>query len=263
MQKSTYKISKMDCAAEEAMVRLKLENIKGVNKLEFDLQNRILNVYHTNSVNELSNSLSELNLGSEFLENETIKSEQKVEQEEINRKLLTQVLIINFGFFVIEVIAGYISNSMGLVGDSLDMLADAFVYGMSLIVVGKSFIYKKRVAALSGYSQLFLALLGYVEVLRRFLGTDELPDYRLMIIISIFALGANVLSLYILLKSKSKEVHMKATMICTSNDVIVNAGVIVAAVLVLLINSPYPDLIIGFIIFSLVLRGASRILKLA
>jgi Co/Zn/Cd efflux system component len=81
-----------------------------------------------------------------------------------------------------------------------------------------------------------------------------------MIGVSIFALIANAICLFLLQKSKSKEAHMKASMIFTSNDVIINTGVILAGVLVLLTNSKYPDLVIGAIVFLIVVRGAIRIL---
>jgi Co/Zn/Cd efflux system component len=55
---------------------------------------------------------------------------------------------------------------------------------------------------------------------------------------------------------------MQASMIFTSNDVIVNIGVIIAGLLVLLTDSNYPDLIVGIIIFGIVARGSMRILKL-
>ena len=85
-----------------------------------------------------------------------------------------------------------------------------------------------------------------------------------MIIISIFALIANGICLYILQRSKSKEeVHMKASMIFTSNDMIINLGIIVAGLLVNWLNSSKPDLIIGTIVFVLVIQGAFRILKLS
>jgi Co/Zn/Cd efflux system component len=85
-----------------------------------------------------------------------------------------------------------------------------------------------------------------------------------MIIVSVFALIANGFCLYILQKSKSKEeAHMKASMIFTSNDVIINLGVIIAAILVSLLNSNKPDLVVGTIVFILVIKGAFRILKLS
>ena len=51
-------------------------------------------------------------------------------------------------------------------------------------------------------------------------------------------------------------------MIFTSNDVIINSGVIIAGLLVYWLNSNKPDLIIGTIVFIIVIQGALRILKL-
>ena len=76
---------------------------------------------------------------------------------------------------------------MGLVADSLDMLADASVYGLSLFAVGASNIRKKKIAKLAGYFQITLALIGFIEVIRRFLGFEKLPDFSTMIIVKIQA----------------------------------------------------------------------------
>ena len=151
---------------------------------------------------------------------------------------------------------------MGLVADSLDMLADAFVYGLSLWAIGSIAKRKKRVARISGYIQLSLAILGLTEVIRRFISAGTMPDYRIMIVVSILALIANSVCLYLLQKSRSNEAHMRASMIFTSNDVIINLGVISAGVLVILLDSNKPDLFVGAIVFVLVIHGAIRILKL-
>ncbi len=55
---------------------------------------------------------------------------------------------------------------------------------------------------------------------------------------------------------------MQASMIFTSNDVIVNIGVILAGALVYFTESKIPDLIIGICVFILVARGAFMILRL-
>ncbi|MFN3694772.1 MAG: cation transporter, partial [Ignavibacterium sp.] len=205
---------------------------------------------------------AELNLDSKILSTEVFSDE--IHSEETNqRKVLWAVLIINFAFFVIEIVSGLISNSMGLVADSLDMLADAFVYGISLYAVGGTVARKKNIAKLAGYFQITLAAIGFVEVLRRFLGVEAFPDFRTMIIVSIFALIANSICLYLLQKSKSQEAHMRASMIFTSNDVIINMGVIIAGIFVLLLNSAIPDLIVGSVVFVIVINGAFRILKLS
>jgi len=234
-----------------------------IKKLEFDIENRNLTVFHTKVDIEILKRLESLNFGAKLSNSENIdESEVNPESSEVQSKLLWSVLIINFGFFVIEITTGFISKSMGLVADSLDMLADSFVYGLSLWAVGSIVLRKKKVARLSGYFQLTLALLGIIEVTRRFIGFEDMPDYRIMIGISILALIANAVCLYLLQKSKSEEAHMKASMIFTSNDIIINTGVIVAGVLVLLTQSKYPDLIIGAIVFLIVVRGTFRILKL-
>ncbi|MCA2004782.1 MAG: cation transporter [Ignavibacterium sp.] len=252
----------MDCPSEENLIRLKLDGIKEILRLEFDIENRKLTVYHNNSPELIGRLINELNLDSNVLSTEVYT--KKVNSEEITqRKVLWAVLIINFAFFLIEIVFGFISNSMGLVADSLDMLADAFVYGISLYAVGGTIQRKKNIAKLAGYFQITLAVIGFVEVLRRFIGVESLPDFRTMIIVSFFALIANSICLYLLQKSKSKEAHMRASMIFTSNDVIINLGVIVAGTLVLLLNSGLPDLIIGSVVFIIVINGAIRIMKLS
>ncbi len=262
MLKSTYKVSKMDCPSEEAMIRMKLEGISSIRNLIFDIEKRKLTVIHTDDDPEIEKFLDDLDLGSSKLETISVKDNEFADTSSKQSKLLWTVLIINFAFFIIEITTGIISRSMGLVADSLDMLADSIVYGLSLWAVGSTFIRKKKVAVLSGYFQLILALLGLTEVIRRFISFEHVPDFRSMIVVSILALIANSVCLFLLQKSKSSEAHMKASLIFTSNDLIINIGVIVAGVLVFLTKSKYPDLIIGSIVFIIVVRGSLRILKL-
>ena len=263
MNKSIFKINKMDCPSEENLIRMKLEEVSCVKHLEFNIPERVLIIFHIGEVFEVERAIQELNLQEKRLSTE--ETTQLEFKENLNqRKLLWSVLMINFSFFLIEMITGFFSKSMGLVADSLDMLADSFVYGLSLYVVGGTLIKRKRIAKIAGYFQLTLAVIGFIEVLRRFFGNEKLPNFSTMIFISILALIANLLCIYILQKSKSKEdIHMKASMIFTSNDVVINIGVIIAGFLVNWFNSNKPDLIIGIVVFVLVIQGAFRILKLS
>jgi Co/Zn/Cd efflux system component len=240
---------------------MKLDEIPGIKNLEFDIPNRKLTVIHTGKLEEIESSIIDLKLGGKRLQTE--QSAQVDFKEQTNqRKLLWAVLAINFAFFIIEMTTGLISKSMGLVADSLDMLADSFVYGISLFAVAGTLARKKKISKHAGYFQITLAIIGFVEVIRRFIGIEKMPDFSTMIVISILALIANAICLYLLQKSKSKEAHMQASMIFTSNDVIINLGVIIAGLLVNWLNSNKPDLIIGAIVFILVIQGAVRILKL-
>ena len=262
MYKTLFKISKMDCPSEENLITIKLNDINGVVSLDFDLRERTLEIFHSSDIKIIEDAIKELNLNESKIRTEEV--DMYIDQSKnIQSKLLRAVLIINFIFFLIEMSTGIISKSMGLVADSLDMLADSIVYGLSLLAVGSTVLKKKRIAKYAGYFQIILAIIGVIEVIRRFLGYEELPVFSTMIIVSIFALIANGFCLYILQKSKSKEAHMQASMIFTSNDVVINLGVIIAGTLVYSFNSGLPDLIIGIIVFGLVIQGAFRILKLS
>lgn len=263
MNKTVFEISKMDCPSEENLIRMKLDGISCIANLNFDIQNRKLTVYHSGEIDQIEKSILDLNLGGKKISTERSDQTDFVDHTD-QKKLLWTILGINFAFFLIEMTTGLISKSMGLVADSLDMLADSFVYGISLFAVGGTMVRKKRIAKIAGYFQITLAIIGFVEVLRRFFGTEKLPDFSTMIIVSIFALIANGVCLYILQKSRTKdEAHMKASMIFTSNDVIINLGVIIAGLMVNWLSSNKPDLIIGTIVFALVVQGAFRILKLS
>ena len=262
MEKTLFEISKMDCPSEENLIRMKLGEVDGIAHLDFDISNRKLIVFHEGEIESIENSLGELKLGSRTLSTES-STQTEFSTSGHQRKLLWTVLAINLSFFFIEMTTGLLSKSMGLIADSLDMLADSFVYGISLFAVGGTLARKKRIAKMAGYFQLFLAIIGFAEVLRRFFGEQAMPDFSTMMIVSALALVANGICLYLLQKSQSKEeAHMKASMIFTSNDVIINLGVIIAGALVLWLDSNKPDLIIGAIVFILVIQGAFRILRL-
>ncbi len=263
MQKTVFKISKMDCPSEENLLRMQLDGITEIKQLDFDIENRTLTLFHTNNLKAIEKSIAQLKLDEKKMSYEETDISEFT-KEKSQRKLLWTVLIINFGFFILEMTTGLISKSMGLIADSLDMLADAFVYGLSLLAVGGTMLLKKWIAKIAGYFQIVVAIIGFLEVLRRFFNPESIPDFSTMILISILALIGNAICLYLLQKSKHKEeAHMKASMIFTSNDVIINLGVLIAGLLVYWLDSNKPDLIIGTIVFALVTQGAFRILKLS
>lgn len=262
MKQTEYHISQMDCPTEEQLIRMQLSGIKEVRQLRFDIEKRRLWVTHEGTADDISRELDKLMLGAKILETKSSDNEIIDDQSKVQKRILTYVLLINAVFFLLEITTGIISHSMGLIADSLDMLADAFVYGLSLLAVGKSLLQKKKVARISGYIQILLALAGLTEIIRRFIGGEAMPDFRMMIIIASMALLANATCLYLLQRVKSKEAHIRATMIFTSNDIIINLGVIAAAIFVWVLDNRIPDLIIGGIVFIIVMRGAFRILRL-
>jgi Co/Zn/Cd efflux system component len=256
----------MDCPAEERLVRTALDGAEGLRRLEFDLPGRSLTVWHAGDTGAVLHLLDGLQLGARLVRSEEVGEEALPRgagpaADAAEARTLWTVLAINAGMFVVEGIAGWIGESTGLLADGLDMLADALVYGVALYAVGREAALKRRAARLCGWLQVLLAVVALAEVLRRaILGSEPAPP--LMAGVSVLALAANVTSLWLVARHREGGVHMKATYICTTNDVLANLGVILAGGLVAWTGSAVPDLVIGTTIAAVVLRGAVRILKL-
>ena len=176
------------------------------------------------------------------------------------RKVLQILFVINAVMFLIGIVSGIIAHSTALIADSLDMFADAAVFGISLYAIGKSQGKKIRAAFLSGIFQISLASLALVAVVKKTISGSE-PDSSLMIAIALLSLIVNSYCLFLMAKHRHEEVHLRASWTFLSNDVIANLGIILAGLLVNILNSRFPDLIIGFIIAFVVMRGAINIIQ--
>lgn len=250
----------MDCPSEEQTIRLALAKFEDLS-FQFDLPGRRLTVSHSKDTNQIASTLEKLNLGSRLLSDDEIKDVIRANEKD-ETGVLRILLLINFVMFVFEIGIGFYAQSAGLVADSFDMLADAIVYSMSLFAVGRSIQLQYKVAKLSGWFQLLLAAVAFSEVIRRLIFGSE-PNSALMMGISVIALAANITCLLLLMKHREGSVHMRASWIFSTNDVLANIGVILAGGLVYLFKSPIPDFIIGLIIAIVVARGAITILKMS
>lgn len=181
------------------------------------------------------------------------------EAAHLERRTLWWLLAINGVMFIGEALAGWWAESLGLLADSLDMLADTAVYGLALYAVGRSPALKVRAARLSGLLQLGLGAGVLGEAIRRFLGAPE-PAGLLMLAVGTLALVANLACLALIARHRKGEIHMRASWIFSTNDVLANLGVIISGGLVRYLGSPLPDLLIGMTIAFLVIRGGARIL---
>ena len=261
MTVSRFHIAAMDCTAEEQLVRKALSDVDGIIHIEFASDRRDVVIEHQSIPGSIDAALRSLDLGARHIDDTSEIGPTTEPGRE--RKALFLALIVNAGFFVGELTVGLISRSMGLIADSLDMGADAGVYALSIAAVGTATTRKKQLARASGYFQLGLALVGLIEVIRRFAADTELPDPTSMIVMSALALTGNIITLVVLHSVPSGEAHLQASWIFTANDVKVNALVIAAAIGVILTDSEVPDLVAGAFIFVVVANGARRILRLS
>lgn len=185
--------------------------------------------------------------------------EIEIKNKEESRTLVL-LLSINAIMFFVEITLGIISESTALIADSMDMLADAIVYGIGLYAVGKEVFVKIKAAHISGIFQIMLGVTVLFDIARRAILGSE-PESFLMVVVGIVALMANIVCLRLISKHRNGEVHMRASWIFSKNDVIANLGIILGGVLVYLLDSRFPDLIIGLAISIIVIRGGIHIIK--
>jgi Co/Zn/Cd efflux system component len=176
-----------------------------------------------------------------------------------HRTLLT-LLAINGVMFLAEAVVGWIAESTALLADSLDMLADATVYGLAMYAVRRSSKAQQAAASISGVLQIALGIGVLAEIMRRAIFGSE-PTSLLMVGTGCIALVANLICLRLISMHRDGGAHMRASWIFSKNDVIANTGVIIAGVLVVTLGSRVPDLVVGSIVAVIVVRGGLQICR--
>jgi cation diffusion facilitator family transporter len=175
-------------------------------------------------------------------------------------RVLWLVLVLNAAMFLVEFVAGWFARSTALLGDSLDMLGDAFVYAFSLWVLHRGDAWRARAAFSKGLVQLGFGLVVLVEAGFK-LRAGITPDAETMAGIGLLALAVNSWCFYVLWRHRSDDVNMRSTWLCSRNDLIANAAVLVAAGLVAWLASPWPDVLVGLGIAALFLRTAVGVIS--
>lgn len=176
------------------------------------------------------------------------------------RRVLVIVLAINATMFLLEFSVGAIAGSAALMADSIDMMGDALVYGVSIYALERSHRWKAGAAMAKGLFILSFGLAVIADISIK-LRSGVPPSSMLMIAMGTLALIANLICLRLLWRFRSLDVNMASTFECSRNDVISNLGVLAAAAGVALTHSAWPDLVVGAIIASIFLRSALRVIR--
>jgi Co/Zn/Cd efflux system component len=176
------------------------------------------------------------------------------------RRVLHVVLWINALMFLIESVAGVMAHSTALFADSFDMLGDAIVYGFSLYVIGHGIVWQARAALLKG---LIMAALGVgllVQVAIK-IAQGLAPTVEVMGLVGTLAFAANLGCLALLWRRRGDDINMRSAWLCSRNDVIGNAAVLVAAGAVAVTGSPWPDIVIGLLVAAVFGRSAVQVVR--
>ncbi len=176
------------------------------------------------------------------------------------RSVLQIVMAINVVMFIVEFTAGLFAHSTSLLADSLDMLGDAFVYGLSLYALHRSVRWRAGAALTKGVIMAVFGIGVTIEAVLKMM-TGVLPQESLMGVFGFIALAANISCLALLMRHRTDDLNMRSTWVCSRNDVIANSGVLLAAAGVALTGTAWPDILVGLLIAGLFIFSAWGVIK--
>ena len=181
--------------------------------------------------------------------------EVRADIPERQRRVLRLVLWINLAMFVAELGTGLLAHSTALLADSVDLLGDAIVYAFSLYVVGRGMVWPARAALLKGMIMAAFGAGVLFEVTLK-IARGLVPGADLMGGVGVLALAANSACLALLWRHRGDDVNMRSVWLCSRNDVVASATVLIAATGVHLTGSAWPDIVVGLLIVAMFSHSA-------
>ncbi len=178
------------------------------------------------------------------------------------KRVVWIILALNAGMFLIEGVLGQVAGSMSMQADALDFASDAFTYGISLAVIGRSLTARSRAALFKGGMLGLVALIVLAtSVWRTFV--DGVPHATTMGVTSVAALAVNITAALLLLKYRDGDANVRSVWLCSRNDAIGNVAVLGAAGVVALTGTKWADLGVAVIMASLFLSTSVQVVRQA
>lgn len=257
-----YRVTGMDCAKDAAQIERAVQSV-GVapDAVKVSAATHIMTLNAPESqLTEIEQAAATTGYGFERMAASDDGKQSAAHQDPAYRRALWIVVLLNVGYGVVEMVGGFFAGSQAVKADALDFLGDGLITFLGLLAIGWSLVWRARSALIQG---IFLGVLGFgvlgTTIFRVFDQTT--PDANLMGLFGFIALIVNVLAVLPLLKFRKGDANMRAVWLFSRNDAIGNAAVVVAAVLVYLMGSAWPDLIVAFGIAGLFLHSSWSIIR--
>ena len=178
------------------------------------------------------------------------------------RRALWIVVLLNAGYGVVEMAGGFLADSQALKADALDFLGDGLITFFGIVALAWPRRWRARAALTQG---VFLAAMGtgvLVATVYRVLVLRQ-PDAELMGVFGVIALAVNLAAAAVLVPYRAGDVNVRAIWLFSRNDALGNVAVVIAAALVALTGTRWPDLIVAAAIAGLFLQSAWSIIRSA
>ena len=268
-----YHVTGMDCASCAAKIEGAARKVEGVGDVKVSIASQIMTLNVDDPQTRLpaiEQAVTSLGYQLDRIgQPKTAGAETDEDDDKIPdlshvtpayKRALWIVVLLNVGYGVIEIFGSFLSGSQALQADALDFVGDGLISFLGLIAVGWGLAARAKAALLQG---VFLGLLGLGVIgstLYRVFVEHE-PETLLMGGFAVVAFIVNVAAALVLLPHRKGDANMRAVWLFSRNDAIGNLAVVVAAVLVWALGSPWPDLLVAFAVAGLFLQSAWSIIR--
>ncbi|MGM9923515.1 MAG: cation diffusion facilitator family transporter [Bacillus sp. (in: firmicutes)] len=190
-----------------------------------------------------------------------------------NKKVLFTAFILIAAFMIVEVIGGFITNSLALLSDAGHMLSDAAALGLSLfaVILGEkkateqnTFGYRRFeiiAAAINGITLIVISGYIFYEAFQRFQHPPEIQSLG-MLVISLIGLAVNLVVAYILMRgNKEENLNIRSAYLHVLGDTLGSVGAIAAAILIYFFGWGWADPAASVIVAILIIISGIRVTK--
>jgi len=189
-----------------------------------------------------------------------------------SRRALAIVLALTVGFTLVEIVAGFFTGSLAVLADAGHMLSDTFAIGLALVALTlasrpatsrRSFGYQRAEILAAFVNGLTLVLVsGWIvwEAVQRFRDPPEILA-GWMLVVALAGLAVNAVSAVILMRSERESLNIEAALRHVVADLLGSAGVLVAAVVILLTGWTIADPLVSIAIALLIVASAWGVLR--
>ncbi len=188
------------------------------------------------------------------------------------RALLTSLLIITL-FLIVEIIGGFLTNSLALLSDAGHMLSDASALLLSLIALHlasrppsaqKTFgmhRFEILAALINGVTLVVISLIILWEAYERLLNPPKVASGT-MIVIATIGLLANIAAAFVLMRGDYKEnMNVRSAYLHVLGDMLGSIGAILGGILMWAFGWYIADPLISVIVAILIMLSAWRVTK--
>ena len=191
-----------------------------------------------------------------------------------NKKVLLFSFIIITAFMIIEIIGGFVANSLALLSDGLHMFSDAVSLGVALVAfiyaekhatLSKTFGYKRfeiLAALFNGVTLFIIGIIIIIEAIQRFFKPTEVQSTE-MFIISVLGLVINIVVAILMFSGgdTKENINMRGAFIHVLGDLLGSLGAIIAAILIWAWSWTIADPIASIIVSILIIKSSWGIMK--